>query len=159
MARQREVRYVNFYSAGSAAYRIDPVPARQEKKAVLPAKPKPRRPAVQKIYVSRTVLAGLSCGVILLLALIIGVVQLTMVRQETAQLEKYVLSLQTENQRLSDTYHNSYDLEEIRQIAIARGMIPVEQAQHIYVPVSQQETVAQPSAWESIWIFLTGLFA
>ena len=159
MARQREVCYVNFYSAGSTAYRIDPIAERPKKKAVLPSKPKANRPAVQKIYVSSTVLAGLCCGVVLLLALIVGVVQLCAVRQETAQLENYILSLQAENQQLEDTYRSSYDLEEIRQIALARGMVPVEQVQHIYVPVSQPVTLNEPTAWESFWIFLTGMFA
>jgi hypothetical protein len=63
---------------------------------------------------------------------------------------------------LQNKYDSSYDLEEIREIALAMGMVPMEQLEtvQISVPVVEAEEQAQePSGWEAFCTFLAGLFA
>jgi hypothetical protein len=70
-----------------------------------------------------------------------------------------VTQLQQENVQLRTEYEAGYDLDEIRQLATAMGMVPAEQAErvqvHVNVPVEEEE----PTAWENFCMFLTGLFA
>ena len=155
MARQPQVQYINFYTAGSAAYRYEE-PIRQKTEVKLP---KPRRKKRMVIRLDPVALVGLCMAVILLISMISGVCNLVSARKEQAQMAAYVQRLQQENSKLQEEYTQGYDLEEIRQIATAMGMIPAEQAQHITVSVIQMEAEPEPTRWENFCIFLAGLFA
>ncbi len=154
MARKTEVRYVNFYTPGSVAYQYDPVP-QPKKKVTLP---KPRRQKKNLIRLDTTVVLSVCVAFVMLVAMVIGLVQLGVAQSQANQMERYVTLLQEKNEELDETYRAGFDPEEIRSIATAMGMIPVEQAQKIYITVPA-ESVEEPSLWENIYVFLTGLFA
>ena len=67
--------------------------------------------------------------------------------------------LKAENLELKDTYAAGYDLEEIKEIVTAIGMVPKDEIPreeiHVVIPQPQRE----PSRWENFWSFVTGLFA
>ena len=78
-----------------------------------------------------------------------------------SQVEPPVLAQITASMAVLE-YREGYDLEEIREIALAMGMVPMEQLEtvQISVPVVEAEEQAQePSGWEAFCTFLAGLFA
>lgn len=156
MARQMEVRYVNFYTAGSEAVKFDPKPVRPKTEVKLP---KPRRKKRIVLYVDPLATMGICVAVVLLIAMLVGIYSLTAAQKEAAQMQNYVQTLQERNEDLQETYEAGYDLEEIRQIALARGMIPVDQAQTVTVQVTEPEVQEEPGAWDAFCSFLAGLFA
>lgn len=155
MARKNQVQYVNFYTAGTAAYKYEPVQA-PEKKASLP---KPRRRKRIRVYVDPMAIVGACAAMVLMVMMFAGMVKLSRAQQEQAQMAAYVQSLQEENARLEQQYHAGYDPDEIYRIATAMGMIPVEEAEHIQVQVHVPVVEEEPTAWENFCVFLTGLFA
>ncbi|MBP3305399.1 MAG: hypothetical protein J6L24_05455 [Oscillospiraceae bacterium] len=158
MARKTEVRYVNFYLAGSAAYQFDPQPIRQKKEVKLP---KPKRQSQKKIVVHVDPVAtfGICMAVVLLVCIAVGLFQLGAARRQADEMQSYVNTLSQRNEELCATYKQGYDPEEIYQIATAMGMIPAEQAQRIQIPAAAEQTTEEPGMWESFRTFLAGLFA
>ncbi len=156
MAQKTDIQYIRLYTDGSAARKIQPVAP--WKTARLPKINKQKKIV---IHIDPLAVAGIVTAVIMLTLMFVGVGQLQQVQQETAVMEAYVESLRTDNVQLYDTYESGYDLEEIQRMAVALGMIPKDQAQQVYVdvaaPVAEQQPA--PSVWESVWTFLTGLFA
>lgn len=152
MARKAQIQYVSFYSAGSAAYQVELNPA--TKKAKLPA---PRRAKRKVVYVDPVAIAGIFVAVVMLVVMLVGLVQFGAAHNRKMELENYVISLQQRNESLEETYYAGFDPEEIRSIALARGMIPAEQAQVLYVPAQEEEPQTQEN--RSLWAFLTDLFA
>lgn len=155
MARKTEVQYVNFYTAGSAAYQYEE-PIRQKAEVTLP---KPRRKKRIVIKVDPVALVGICMAVVMLVMMVCGVVKLCTVRHQQAQMAAYVERLEAENAQLRETYAQGYDLDEIYEIATAMGMIPSDQVQYITVQVAVPEAEENVSAWENFCMFLTGLFA
>lgn len=156
MARKAEVRYVNFYTAGSAAYKYDP-PLPQQHKEVKQARP--RRQKKILIYVDPVATVGICLAVVMLIMMIVGLFQLGAAQKQANQMQAYVAQLEQRNAQLDAQYRAGYDLEEIRQIATAMGMIPMEQAQQVQISAAVPKMEEEPSAWESFCTFLAGLFA
>jgi hypothetical protein len=72
----------------------------------------------------------------------------------------YVDTLQQENTSLKNEFAQNCDLEEVQRTALALGLVPKDQVQHVSIrvpEVPQQE--AGPGTWERFYTFLTGLFA
>ncbi len=155
MAKQPEIRYINAYVSGSAAYQLDE-PVRKKKQVKLP---KMRREKKAVIALDPVAVCGIAAAAVMLVLLLVGFVRLQNARAEVASLENYVSILEQENARLSDTYKAGYDLEEIEKIALAMGLVPSSQVTHISVPVTIPYEAPEPTVWETICAFLTGLFA
>lgn len=151
MARKASIQYVSFYSAGSAARQIELKPATKQVK--LPA---PRRAKRKVVYVDPVAITGIVVAVVMLIVMLVGFIQFGVAHSRQVELENYVISLQQRNETLEETYYNGFDLEEIRSIAIARGMIPAEQAQVLYVPSEQLEPQQES---RTLWTILADLFA
>lgn len=156
MARQPQVQYIHFYNPGSEAYQYDFPPVRKNTSVTLP-KPKRRKRTVLRIDLFAV--AGLCVAMVLFVSMVCGAVRLGITRSEQAEMAAYVERLQQENEVLQQTYAESYDIDEIYELAIAMGMIPAEQAQHISVPLVEEAQLQKSSAWQDFWIFLSGLFA
>lgn len=155
MARRTEVQYVQFYTAGSAAYKFEPVSV-PKKKASLP---KRRRVKKIRVFVDPIAVVGVCMALVMLVMMFVGLGQWNRARQQQVQMEAYVQQLQAENSRLQEQYLAGYDPQEIYEIATAMGMIPAEQAQRVQVTVSAPVEEEKPSAWDNFCMFLTGLFA
>ncbi len=157
MARQIDVQYIRFYTDGSAARQIAPKQ---------PAKPKTAAPKTQKIKrrvvrVDPLAVGGIVLAGVMLVMMLIGCVQLYQVQQESAQMQAYVEYLAQENARLAEEYEAGYDLSEIERSALALGMIPAEQAQTIYLQISQPAAPEpqSPDLWQRMAAFVQDIFA
>ncbi len=155
MASQTEVRYINAYVSGSAAYMAQPKPVRK-KTAIMP-RFRANRELV--IAIDPVAIFGIVVAVAMVIALLTGFMALNQANEEARIMEEYVTALQEQNVQLQDTYQNGYDLEQIRQIALSMGMVGVEDVTHITVEVNVPQEEKAPTAWENFCMFLTGLFA
>ena len=155
MAMQPEIRYINSYVSGNVAYQPKKNP--QKKPAV--QLPKARKQQKYVIPVDMMAVCGIFTALVLSVMLIVGVSQMFQAQREAQQMKEYALSLQAENEQLQEVYEASYDLEEIRQIALAMGMVPVEEVTHLQVQLTVPEQVQEVTAWESFCAFMVGLFA
>lgn len=156
MARVNKVQYVNFYTAGSAAFKYEPAPLPKKKQATLP---KVRRKKRIVIHVDPVAAIGVCVAMVLLVMMFSSLAQFAAVQKQEAQMAAYVEQLQQENAVLQSEYQAGYDLEEIQDIAIGMGMVPAEQAERVQVQVSAPVVEEEPTAWENFCTFLTGLFA
>ena len=155
MAMQPEIRYINAYVSGNVAYQ----PKKKPQKRPAVQLPKARKQQKFVIPVDMVAVCGIFAAVVLSVMLMVGVAQTFQAQKDAQAMEDYAISLQAENEQLRDTYTSSYDLEEIRQIALAMGMVPVEEVPHLQMQLTAPQTVQEPTAWESFWAFMVGLFA
>lgn len=157
MVRKPDIQYVHeFYVHGSEARVIEFKPRRKIIKTVLP-----------KVAPDKTIRIGVDplavCGVIvaaaLLVMMLVGAVDFMKAQDAYQTASNQVIALQNENVRLSQKYRESYNLEDIARAAESLGMIPIEEAEIVYinpvVPVREPE----PTLWENIIWFVEGLFA
>ena len=155
MARQYEVRYINQYVSGNIACQPEKKPNKKHAAQL----PKMKRKRKQQVAVDVFALCGIAAAVVLAVMMTVGLVQMNRAQAEAQVLMNYVESLQNENKELKDTYTSGYDLEEIREIALTMGMVPVEAVPHLQMQVVTPQIVEEPTAWENFLTFLTGLFA
>lgn len=156
MARKAEVRYINFYSVGSSAYKLDAMPTPKKQAAPAPKQRKARRILLK---VDPIALVGVILAFVMLIMMVVGLFRLVDARNQAAEMQAYVTKLEAENRVLTEQYRSSIDPEEIRQIATQMGMVPIEQAQRIEITVPVTEPVQEPTVWETVYTFLVGLFA
>lgn len=156
MGRNPEIRYINTYVSGSAAYQLEPGLPQQKKQVKLP---RPRREEKKVIRLDPVAIMGIIVAVVLLVLLVAGFARLEAAQAEARTLNAYVSALQEQNRKLQDTYASGYDLEEIREIALAMGMVPADELRHIQTELVIPPQPEEPDAWEALCTFLTGLFA
>ena len=160
MAEKTKIQYISFYSAGSTARKYDltrPVYEQpQYPELELDAQPK-RRTVVR---VDPLALCSIAVSVVMLVLMVVGVVQLNSSLQKEQELKAYVEQLYAQNQVLEETYRSGYDLEQIEKEALALGLVPVDQVQHITMQVNRPvETQEALTVWEELAVFFDGLFA
>ena len=149
-------RYIQFYTPGSAAVKVEI--QEEHKWAPLP-EPKAAKPVV--FHVDPVAILGFVVAVSMLILMAVGITELNAARREVATLERYVSQLNAEHTELQTTYQQSVDLEAVRQKALDMGMVPAEEIpqSHIYVTIPQTEIVEETTLWEKTTAFLAGLFA
>ncbi len=158
MAQQPDIQYVPFvYVDGSTARKV-------ERKTVHKAATKPvskaRKAKRLVIEVDPTAVIGILVAMVMLVAMISGVVEYNRCVKQNQIMSDYVTSLQLENTQLQQEYQENIDLDYIRDVADAIGMVPAEDVQQIQIQVQppQEETV-EMGFWTSFTTFLAGLFA
>ncbi len=157
MAMSTDIRYISFYTDGSAAKKVERKPVYKPVAAPKPVVGSKKRILVR---VDPVAVAGIVLAVVMFFSLISAFNQYNVWARKNAQMGQYILTLQQEQVQLRKTYEEGYDLAQIQQIAEAIGMVPIEQAQHITVDVHLPEVEqGKSSLWEEITIFLAGLFA
>lgn len=156
MAQCVDVRYVQFYTDGSAAKRVAPAVS-----ASTGTLPKMKRQKHRVLYLDPIAMLGIAVAAIMLVTMTVGVLRLRQVQQQTARMEQYVELLSQEKAFLEQTYAESCDMETVEKTALALGMIPAEDAKQVSVllPIPQADTESPVSLWNKIGIFLSGLFA
>ncbi len=126
MAAKSEVKYIRYYTAGSAAREIAPlVPQRTQ------PVPKVRKARKILIYIDPVAIVGVVTAVFMMICMAIGLVRLNTLQAQAAAMNDYVLQLEMENADMDRQYHESYNLADIEQTAIALGMVPAQQVTHI----------------------------
>ena len=153
---QNNSRYIQFYTPGSAAVKVQIQD--EQKWAPLP-EPKPEKKIL--IPVDPVAIFGFVVAVCMLVLMTIGINQLNYARREVATLEHYVAQLTAENHTLEQTYTEGYNPDDIRQKALDMGMVSVEEIPQtqiqITIPTARAEETV--TGWERITTYLTGLFA
>ena len=154
MAQRTDIRYVQFYTDGSAARKVAPV-------APLKTIKLPKIKKQKRITLCIDPIAVASIGMALMMAvlIVVGVVQLNAARQDMQTMSAYVQTLQEENTQLQQTFNEGYDIEQVERTALALGLVPVEQVRHISVTLPEIQEPVEPTAWEQFTTFLSGLFA
>ena len=157
MVRKPDIQYVQeFYVHGSEARVIELKPRRRVIRTILP-KVAPDKSI--RIGVDPVALCGIVVAAVMLILMLVGTVKYVNARNEYQAMSNQVIELQNENVMLRQQYRSSYDLDQVAHMANSLGMIPVEEAQVMYinpvVPVREPE----PTVWENIRWFMDGLFA
>ena len=129
MAQQRNTEFSGYYTAGSAARRMEAASASPR-----PVRRKRIRHKPVIIHVDFLALTGSLVAGVLLVLMMIEFVQLLHMSRQATQVRTQVQTLETRYEELEEIYHGSFDLEQIRQEALNRGMIPAKQAQVIKLP-------------------------
>ena len=156
MAQRVDVQYIQFYTQGSAARKIQP--------AVKPQTgtlPQIKKRKIQRVYVDPVAALGTVVALCMLVMMMVGIGQLRNEQIRTAEMTAYVEQLQAKNIALQTQYEEECDLEAVEKTALALGMIPQPQATHtsIQIELPVVENHMQVSLWQRIGTFLTGLFA
>ncbi|MBQ8797455.1 MAG: hypothetical protein IJZ56_04610 [Oscillospiraceae bacterium] len=156
MAQQLDVRYVNFYSAGSSALKV--APAIPLETLELPRRTKKKAKKLV-LYVDPVAIAGIFMAAVMAVSLLVGFVQLSNARQEEIAMAAYVDSLQQQNQELTAEFEAAYDLEQVEEVALALGMVPQEQLQKVTVKTVEPAEKPEPNTWHNFWASIMDLFA
>ena len=154
MTQQLDVRYVNYYSAGSSALKVSP--AIPLETLVLPHKRKAKKLV---LFVDPVAYAGILMAAVMAVLLVVGFVQLNNARQEEIAMAAYVESLQQQNQDLTAEFEAGYDLEQVEEVALALGMVPIEQAQTVTIQAAEPVEEPTSSRWHTFWASIIDLFA
>ena len=154
MAQQYNVQYIRYQYDGSAARKVSPVAPLKTLK--LPRVKKHSRTVVR---IDPIAMAGVVISVVMFIMMCVGVGQLRDARQELQTMTSYVDTLQAENASLKTTFTENCDLEEVERTALALGLVPKDQVQHVSIHVPQVPVEETPGAWDRFYTFLAGLFA
>ena len=157
MARQPDIQYVNYYTYGSAARKLELLPEKKNKVGL--PQPRVRRDKRTVIHVDPIYLCAMFVAAVMLVTMAVGMIQLGIANAETAKMENYVEQLYAENTQLRKEYEASYDLEAVKQQALNMGLVPVEQVEHVAINVVVPAPEQQPTFWESFGAFWAELFA
>lgn len=154
MAVRLDVRYVHYYTDGSAARKVAPIEPYQTLKL-----PRMKKKKKLCLWIDPVASAGIVLAAVMMVLLIVGTVQLQNTRQEAAAMSSYAQMLRRENGELRHTYETSYDLDTVKENAKALGLVSQDQVKHITLQVPMQEKLESPGIWERFYSFLIGLFA
>ena len=160
MAKKTEVsRYIQFYTAGSTAQKVEVKLVDERQWAPLPEYQHRRKKIVR---IDPVAITGILVAIFLMITMMIGVNKLVERRTEAARMEAYVTQLQEENRSLSKEYAAGYDLSIVENRALNMGMVPKTEVNEITIYVPVDAPAEQPQSvtlWDQITTFLTGLFA
>lgn len=157
MERKPDIQYVHqFYIHGSEAQVIELKPVKRQWKTKLP-QAVPQK--VIQVRLDILSMCAIVVAVTMLVCMMVGMSQLKNWYQANQQMEQYVINLQNENIKLEQDYRNSYDLEDIREKALAIGLVPLDQVQTVAIQVVVSQPEPEPTFWESVEMFFEELFA
>ena len=154
MAQRTDIRYVQFYTDGSAARKVAPVAPLKTIKL-----PKIKKQKRITLCIDPVAVASIGMALMMAVLIVVGVVQLNAARQDMQAMSAYVQTLQEENTQLQQTFNEGYDIEQVERTALALGLVPVEQVRHVSVTLPEIQEPVEPTAWEQFTTFLAGLFA
>lgn len=154
MAQRLDVRYVRYYTDGSAAPKLAPLQPFKTIKL-----PKIKSQKRRTIHVDPIATAGILMAAVMLVLLIVGAVELSAARKDAVQMQQYVQSLREENEELTSRYKATYTLEDVQKTADALGLVPKEQVTRITMQMPQEQTPEAPGVLSRVYTFLVGLFA
>ena len=158
-ARKPDIQYITqFYVHGSEARVLELKPERKKSRTVLPkAAPNSNKEILVKI--DPVAICALVVAAVMLVLMVVGTVQYLDVCKEHRLMQDYVARLQNTNVELRQTYEAGYNIAEIETMALALGMVHLDQAEtaviHPVVPVAEPE----PTWWENICWRFEQLFA
>lgn len=154
MAQQLEVRYVNYYCAGSSALKV--APAIPQKKLAIPRKKKVRN---RVIHIDPVAYAGIAMAVLMTVFMFVGFAQLNAAQKEEIAMASYVETLRQENKELTATFEAGYDLAQVEEVALALGMVPANDLKKVIIEDVEPVQEPEQSEWNNFWTSIVDLFA
>lgn len=157
MANKPDIQYM-YYVPGSEARVIEFKPAQKQRRArtVLPQEaPQKKTPLI----FDRAAVCGLAVAAVMLVLIAVGLVQYRQVCNENTIMSDRIIQLQNEYVQLREEYEAGYDLEEIRTMADAMGLVSADQLRTITMRVEVPTPEAEPTWWDNMCWFVEGLFA
>jgi hypothetical protein len=158
MAMQPDIQYVQFYTAGSAARKLELLPKKEKAKISAPQRPQTRRKQKTVVYIDPISMFAVLVAGVMFIAMAIGMLQLGSINADTVQMESYVTALRAENTRLSNEYEAGYDLKDVEQKALEMGLVPVDQVEKVIIEVPEIAEKSEPTFWENVGAFFGELF-
>ena len=158
MARQPDIQYVQFYTGGSAARKLEPEKRQIKNGAKLPQV----RRRVQKrnvVCIDPISVCAVMVAVAMVIAMAVGMLRLSDLTDQADRMEQYASNVNQENAALRSQYRAGYDLKDVEQKALAMGLVPEDQLQHITVKVEVPEVEPALTGWQEFCRFVTELFA
>ena len=156
MVKKPEIQYIDkFYVYGSEAKVLELKPKRRIK-TVLPLFAPDN---TIKIAVDPVAIGGILVALALLVALVVGSVQYVQTYRQYRAMVDYVVTEQNLNVELRETYKSQINLVEIRDRALALGMIPREEAPVITIKTELPQREPEITYWEDFVWLCKGLFA
>lgn len=159
MTRKPDIEYIRYYTGGSEALQLEPD---QPKKAGKLPKPRPRRKRRVTVKLDLTATFSIMLALVMAALMVLGYQQLQVEQQDQAELAQYITALQAQNRQLEADYVSGYDLETVRSTALALGLVPVAELEHVPIRVIEpvvEAPVAEPTIWETVTAFFESLFA
>ena len=157
MVRKPDIQYVDkFYVHGSEARVLELKTQKKKTKTVLPSFA-PQKETVVRI--DALSLCAIAVAVTMAVLMVVGCFQLKASYARYEAMNRYVISLQNENVKLSEKYYAGFDPVDIHWKATALGMIPMEEAKTMTMTVTIPEEEPAPTMWENVVWFLKGLLA
>ena len=158
MASRVDVRYIQFYTEGTAAKKIaTPLPKKR-----VEAKPVQKRAKRKVVRIDPIAILSLAVCLALAIALGMGIGKVQQAQQDNLRMAQYVDTLSQKSEALAQEYAASYDLHEIEKTAMALGMVHSDQASHRGVAIqmeSQTPVRPQMNFWQNLMAFFTNIFA
>ena len=154
MAQYPSVQYVNLYTVGSVARKLEvsaPVKKVQRPKAKVN-----KRTIVR---VDPVACLGIVTAVVMLVVMFVSFIGLQNAQQEAATMARYVQELRVENEALWEEFEAGYNLEQVERTAKALGMVTEDQVKHVTLQLTQEDTVQSVGVWAKFCAFVSGLFA
>ena len=156
MTEKPKIQYIGqFYVPGSEAQVLAPKKKKKKAKTKLPIA---KEEQVKAIYIDPVALIGITVAVVMLAVMVVGALQLRSDWAQYEQMSNYVSRLNQNNAELERTYRDGYDLEDIRDKALALGMVPVEEVQSRTITVTLSQPKPERTLWDDIVWFFGGLF-
>lgn len=155
MLRKPDIQYIeSFFVPGAAAPQI----RTHEDPKTLPKTVQPPKPKL-RILVDPVALCALVVAVAMVVLMLVGIFQFKAACDEREQVRDYLQFLQGQNALLNHKYYSNLDLTTVQSQALALGMIPIDEAQVIHISVELPEIEPEPSFWDEVVWFFSGLFA
>lgn len=157
MTRQPDIQYVQFSFDGTAARKLET--SRTEARQPQRVQNRRRQRKRKIIRIDPLALCAMVTAGVMLIVMAVGMLRLGSINQDAAKMEAYVSKLQTEQTQLQSEYRDSFDQEEIRQKALAMGLVPRQTGEQITISVQVPPVQEEQTVWDQIGTFLAGLFA
>lgn len=155
MAYKPEIQYVGqFYVQGSEA--LAPRKPEKKKKTFLA---KPQHEKLSRIYIDPVATVGILVAVVMLVVLVMGAVHLQGMWDDHYAMQEYLSELKRENAALEHNYRIGYDVEEVQKLALALGLVPMEEVENRSLRITIPEPQPETTFWDNVVWFFEGLFA
>lgn len=152
-----EVQYVRYYTAGSAAPKLASRSEKKPKVKYTRTVPKPVRRV--RLLIDPFALVGTVIAVVMAVCVLVGFLQVNRANQTVAAMESHIAAVQAENRALAEEFEAGYDMEEVKTVASAMGLVPEDAVRHIRVHVEEPVPQPEPGFWAQLWEDLQELFA
>ena len=158
MALQPDIQYVRFYTAGSAARKLELQPEKKKAKISAPQRPQTRRRKKTVVYVDPISVCAVLVAAVMFIAMAVGMLRIGSMNTQTAQMESYVTQLRSENTMLRKEYESGYDLKDVEQKALEMGLVPIDQVEKVVIDLPEITEEPEPGLWERVGNFFSELF-